>query len=199
EEDCLRGDQQHHAGHRAAGAADGLPVDELRPADHPAGHVFARGHRPASRPAPSGPAAPCGPADLAAALMARRRSRTGRSERISGRASKLCTGGGDVVAHSSVFPPHGSAGALRGLRSVMMMFTSPRSIDTAITYAEIVSMKFTSPHPELAGYVAIRRGIPHRPRKCIGKNVTLNEISRSQNCQKPSFLLSIRPLILGNQ
>ena len=33
----------------------------------------------------------------------------------------------------------------------------------------------------------------------MGKNVTLNEISRSQNCHWPSLRLSIRPLILGNQ
>jgi hypothetical protein len=68
-----------------------------------------------------------------------------------GSASKLCAGGGDDVAHSSVFPPHGSAGALRGLRSVMMMFRSPMSIDSAMTYAEIVSIMFVSPHPELRG------------------------------------------------
>src|SRR5262249_56298996 len=103
----------------------------------------------ASRPA-GGVPGPAG-ADLAAALTARRRSRTGRSEWISGSASKLCAGGGDDVAHSSVFPPHGSAGALRGLRSVMMMFASPMSIDSAITYAEDGSIMFLSPDAELGG------------------------------------------------
>ena len=33
----------------------------------------------------------------------------------------------------------------------------------------------------------------------MGKNVTLNEMISSQNCHWPSFRLSIRPLIFGNQ
>src|SRR5439155_4987126 len=36
------------------------------------------------------------------------RSSRGRSERTSGRTSKLCGGGGDAVVHSSVCPCHGS-------------------------------------------------------------------------------------------
>ena len=41
----------------------------------------------------------------------------------SGAARRSCAaGGGEVVAHSSVFAPHGSSGAVRGLRSVRKTF-----------------------------------------------------------------------------
>ena len=43
----------------------------------------------------------------------RRRSFIGSTERMRGMTSKLCSGGGDVVYHSSVFAFHGSGPATR--------------------------------------------------------------------------------------
>src|SRR4029079_4013224 len=51
-----------------------------------------------------------------------RRSKSGRSERISGRWSKLYGGGGELVAHSRVFASHGSSPATFPLRSETKTF-----------------------------------------------------------------------------
>ena len=102
EEHRLRGHEERHPEDRARRAA-GLSL------------VYVRlGHAHTGSP-------PC-------PWAARRRSRTGRSDRIGGRRSKLWSGGGDDVAHSSVFPPHGSSGAERGFRSVVITFTRKMSM-----------------------------------------------------------------------
>ena len=94
EEHRLRGDEQDHPEHGPAHLAGGRAAS-------------ARRRRSCRRP----------PAPPSAGRT------TGRSERIGGSESKLCAGGGEVVAHSSVLAPHGSSGAVRGLRSVMKMLT----------------------------------------------------------------------------
>src|SRR4051794_33996194 len=48
-----------------------------------------------------------------ACVRERRRSYVGRSLSICGRSSKLWGGGGELVYHSSAFPPHGSLPATR--------------------------------------------------------------------------------------
>ena len=58
------------------------------------------------------------------------RRRPGRSERISGRRSKLYGGGGEDVAHSRVLPSHGSSPAILPLRSEMNTFQMNGSIET---------------------------------------------------------------------
>ncbi len=59
-----------------------------------------------------------------------RRSNTGRSERIGGSHLKLCSGGGEEVAHSNVYACHGSAPALRGPRSDFTMLITNGTNDT---------------------------------------------------------------------
>ena len=65
-----------------------------------------------------------------------RRSKTGRSERIGGNQVKLCSGGGEVVAHSSEFACHGSAPTVRGPR---------RPYTTAIRNGTIEAVNTTKP------------------------------------------------------
>src|SRR5262249_8828147 len=50
-------------------------------------------------------------------------SQSGRRLRTTGIVSKFSTGGGELVAHSSVNASHGSAGAVAGLRIVTNQFT----------------------------------------------------------------------------
>src|SRR4029434_2879022 len=40
----------------------------------------------------------------------------------------------------------------------------------------------------------MRRGMPRKPAICCGPNVKLNPMRKSQKCQRPSFLLSTRPI-----
>jgi len=48
-------------------------------------------------------------------------------------------------------------------------------------------------------YVDTRRGIPCRPRMCIGPNVRLKKMNVHQKCHLPSRSSNIRPVIFGNQ
>ena len=57
------------------------------------------------------------PIALTSGWFIQRKSNTGRSERIGGSQSKLCTGGGDVVAHSNELACHGSAPSVVGRRN----------------------------------------------------------------------------------
>ena len=43
------------------------------------------------------------------------------------------------------------------------------------------------------------RGIPAKPRKCMGKKVTLKEIVVSQKCNLPSFSSYMCPVHFGSQ
>ena len=45
----------------------------------------------------------------------------------------------------------------------------------------------------------MRRGMPFRPRKCIGKNVRFIPMNINQKFSLPSVSLSIRPVSLGYQ
>ena len=45
----------------------------------------------------------------------------------------------------------------------------------------------------------MRLGMPASPKKCCGKNVTLNEIADSQKCHLPSVSLYMRPVHFGSQ
>src|SRR3989304_1579934 len=114
EEHDLAGDEQQHAQQRGVDTAVAMTVRQLHGVVG-GEHVGRRGHR--CDPSPDGsagawPAPPC------------LRSKRGRSERISGRRSKLYEGGGLVVAHSRVFASQGSSPAVRGPRSATNMFQS---------------------------------------------------------------------------
>ncbi len=46
-----------------------------------------------------------------------------------------------------MFPPHGSAGAVLGFRSVVITFTAKIAMETAMTNAPVLEMKFSVFHP----------------------------------------------------
>src|SRR6266536_2795641 len=125
EEHRLRGHEQHHAEDRAGGAGDRTLVARM------GGNGCA-----AHASAPS-----------AWAWAATRASYTGRFDRTGGSRSKLWAGGGEGVAHSSVKPSHGSAGALRGLRRVTITLTRKTRIATAITKAPRVASELRKVQP----------------------------------------------------
>src|SRR3989304_1930843 len=79
---------------------------------------------------------------------AMRSSQAGRSLWISGSSSKLCSGGGEDVIHSSVFPSQGSSPAVLGaVSSALKKLAMKNSIETAIVKAPMVEMRFHSSQP----------------------------------------------------
>ena len=65
--------------------------------------------------------------------------------------------------------------------------------------APIVSSRFSPLQPMPPGYVYARRGIPIRPRMCIGKNVSAVPAKASQKLTTPMPSWYIRPVTFGNQ
>src|SRR5215216_5144488 len=126
EEHHLGGDEQDHAQQRGADAARlvmflGGPLLER-------GGVY-DGHQRAPVVVASG---------WTVSSSAWRRSNRGRSEWISGRLSKLCAGGGEVVYHSRVLPSHGSSGSRSLRRRVMTTLARNGAVDRAISRAPAV-------------------------------------------------------------
>ena len=72
----------------------------------------------------------------------RRMSFIGSTERTRGITSKLFSGGGDCVNHSSVLPFHGSLPALRPLLMLTMTLTIVTSTPIPSMKAPIVEMRF---------------------------------------------------------
>jgi hypothetical protein len=66
---------------------------------------------------------------------------------MGGKASKLWGGGGDDVAHSSVFPSHGSDGAVRGFRRVTNTLTRKTATDAAMRNDPTVATRLRKLHP----------------------------------------------------
>src|SRR5205823_4764392 len=126
-------------------------------------------------------------------------SKNGRSERIGGSESKLRSGGGEVVAHSSVWPSQGSLPAGRPWRSDRYRFQAKNSTLTAMMNEPIVEIRLRFPKPSLSRYVTTRRGIPSNPSWCWTRNVMLNPMNRSQKCHLPSRSSIILPVNFGNQ
>src|SRR5262249_20966185 len=126
-------------------------------------------------------------------------SKNGRSERIGGSESKLRSGGGEVVAHSRVWPSHGSLPTRSPRRNVRMTFQTKTSTPTARMKDPIVDTMFRSPKSSLALYVTTRRGIPSSPSWCCTRNVTLMPMKNSQKWIFPRRSSSIRPVNFGNQ
>src|SRR5205823_944648 len=118
---------------------------------------------------------------------------------ISGTVSKLYSGGGDVVAHSSVSPCQGSLPAGAPCLRLRHQFQKVSRTPNASRKAPIVDSRFQTSHPSPGWYVYVRRGWPSRPEMCIGKNVKLNPTNIVQNDHFPSRSSSIRPVIFGSQ
>ena len=97
------------------------------------------------------------------------RSHTGRSERIGGSDVKLCGGGGEVVAHSSVWAPHGLSPAGTGCRHETHRFQKNGSTEMARMYAPAVDSRLRNVTCRLDWYVATHLGMPRRPISCWGR------------------------------
>src|SRR5690606_11183353 len=119
--------------------------------------------------------------------------------RTVGIRAKLYGGGGDVVAHSSVYAPHGFSPAGTPRRQLRNRFHAKTRTAAAWMNAPTVSMKLSVPGLSSSGYVKMRLGIPSSPTKCMGKNVRFTPMKRSQKFHFPSRSSIKRPVIFGNQ
>src|ERR671933_412031 len=81
------------------------------------------------------------------------RSQTGRVLRTIGTTSKLCGGGGEVVAHSSVWPSQGSFSAIAPLRRVRRTLIIKTRMPRAIVNAPSVETQFQKSKPIPRGQV----------------------------------------------
>src|SRR5262249_35149731 len=79
------------------------------------------------------------------------RSHSGRALRIGGSDAKLCSGGGDEVAHSSVQPSQGLSLARAPYRRLRHTFQRNTSIASAMVNAPTVSEKLSAPQPGRSG------------------------------------------------
>jgi len=113
----------------------------------------------------------------------------GRSDRILGSATKLYSGGGEDVSHSSVLASHGSLPASGPPRHERSMFQTKINTAMPIRNAPTVSTRFQVRKPVSTGYVAMRRCMPITPRMCIGKKVRLKPMISSQKCQAATLSL----------
>ncbi len=105
---------------------------------------------------------------------------------MAGISSKLCTGGGDDVIHSSVRASHGSfVSSGRCCSRVLTTFAMNTRIDRAIRNAPSVEISFQNVRPSDAGYVYSRRIMPWSPRMCMGPNARLNPMIMIQKCSLP--------------
>src|SRR5687768_6099815 len=114
--------------------------------------------------------------------------------------SKLCSGGGEGVNHSSVLPRHGSGPAGRPRRTAQITLTTVRSTPAPSTNEPMVDTTlYPSSDGDASEYSAMRRGIPESPAECCGRNATLNPMTVIQNESLPSPSDIRRPDIFGNQ
>ena len=67
--------------------------------------------------------------------------------------SKLCTGGGEDVRHSSVRPSHGSGPAGGPCRSERTALIAKSRIESAMPKAPIVDIRFQNSQPRPGPYV----------------------------------------------
>src|SRR5688572_22333871 len=116
-----------------------------------------------------------------------------------GTVAKLYSAGGDVVAHSSVAPPHGFEPAAFPRFSDQMRLMASVTIANAWIAPPTVEIMFNVPTFSSDEYVKMRRGMPSKPVQCIGMNVRLNPMKNSQKNTLPSCSFIILPVTLGNQ
>ncbi len=105
-----------------------------------------------------------------------------------GMISKLCSGGGSVVVHSSVRASQGSGRAISPLRQLRTRTAKYNTRPAPRISEPTVAMKFGVLQPMFASYVNVRRGKPFKPRKCIGKNVTLKPTKMTRTRPSPQSL-----------
>src|SRR2546430_13565374 len=101
--------------------------------------------------------------------------------RTGGTRSKLYGGGGDVVAHSSVLPCHGSLPAISPWFQLRTMLIRKTSTEIAMRKDEMVMIRLVVAQEALA-YVAIRRGMPSRPSGCMMRKVPLKLVKWVERC-----------------
>src|SRR5437660_12611213 len=82
-----------------------------------------------------------------AAWRSPRRSRSGMNERTGGTRSKLYGGGGELVAHSSVLPSHGSSPAPSPLPQLTTRLIRKTRTDSATRNDATVMNAFVAPQP----------------------------------------------------
>jgi hypothetical protein len=107
------------------------PVDLETASQALASALLAEPPRPPDEPDEPDEPAPSPEPDETAGASGWSRSHTGRLERIGGNESKLCSGGGDDVAHSNVPAPHGFSPAGSPRRQVRNTFHRNGSTATA--------------------------------------------------------------------
>ncbi len=123
----------------------------------------------------------------------------GSAERTSGTTSKLLTGGGELVNHSSVLAFHGSGPAIAPSFRLRATLTIVTSTPAPRMNEPIVEIRLYSARWPTLSYSYTRRGIPSRPITCWIRNVTRKPTNISQKLSLPRPSLSIRPVIFGNQ
>src|SRR5215469_2788329 len=80
-------------------------------------------------------------------LCSARRSRSGIKDRTGGTRSKLYGGGGELVAHSSVLPSHGSSPATSPLRQLWTRLITKIRTENATKNAATVMKALVAPQP----------------------------------------------------
>src|SRR3712207_1637473 len=123
----------------------------------------------------------------------------GSTECTRGIVSKLFTGGGDCVNHSSVLPFHGSGPATAPFLTDRTTLMNVSRIPKARMNEPIVETRFHQSQAPMSAYSKMRRGMPDRPSECWIRKVTLKPTRIVQKEALPSGSLSIRPDIFGNQ
>src|SRR5215213_5088689 len=101
------------------------------------------------------------------------------------------------MAHSSVAAFQGLGPTFCLLCAVRCTLMRKTSNEEAISNAPVVAITFQNHQPLSKLYVEYRRGIPARPRKCIGKKVRLKPANCSQNWILPNRSSSSLPKALG--
>src|SRR5215208_4627356 len=90
----------------------------------------------------------------------------GSTDRTRGMTSKLFSGGGDGVNHSSVFAFHGSGPAITPVLSDRTTLTTVSMMPTASSHDPTEEIALKVDHPDAVVYSYTRRGIPSRPAEC---------------------------------
>src|SRR5665213_2493591 len=117
---------------------------------------------------------------------------------MTGIRSKLWTGIGVAVCHSSPSESHGLAGAFWGAMNWDHIRLATKIRNDAPRQNAAIEEKSFKVCRSLA-YVKTRRGWPNSPMTNIGKNVRLKKTNIVQKCHSPSFLFIVRPVIFGSQ
>ena len=123
----------------------------------------------------------------------------GSTERTRGTTSKLLSGGGEVVNHSSVLPFQGSGPATTPFFRLRTRLYAVAATPRARMNEPMVEIRLSAWRSAMSGYSYTRRGIPSRPIECWTRKVALKPTNVSQKESLPSDSDIIRPVIFGYQ